>query len=103
MNAAALQTLQVYVPRILKSHARDAERVALRPLEEISGAAGRIAVLPVPANIILGPGGRIIPDASGLRYEQCGWNQFPIFSQHGERRKGAVRLLSGRWYHVLHS
>jgi hypothetical protein len=110
MDAAALQTFKVYIPGILKSHARNTERIALDSIQQlcerilsISGAGfaaafpgfgGAFAVSPVAADIIFRSLGSIISWRLRNSLILCGRNQSAIFSQHGERRKGTVGILS---------
>lgn len=116
MHAAALQSLEIEVPRVLKGHARDAQRMALDAIKEIAGWAGPargfgfaamahrrdhgLFVFPMPANIVHRAGRRILrglPAAFVFR----GCNQDAVFSQHGERRKGAVGRLSAGGKQIL--
>jgi hypothetical protein len=55
MNAAALETLQVNVPCILKSHPRDAQSMALGTFQEIAGLAFGFAIGPVSTNVFFRP------------------------------------------------
>jgi hypothetical protein len=114
--AAALQSFEIDIPRVLKRHARDAQRMALDAIEEIAGRAdpdrgcrfaaiahrrgGGLFVFPMPANILLRSGRRIL---CGLRitFVICDCNQYAVFSQHGERRKGAVGRLSAGGKQIL--
>ena len=113
MHAAALQTLKVYIPRILEGHTRNTQRMALNAIEESAwpGPAlgccyaaivheSRLFVLPVPAHIIFGSRGRILCGLRGALVF-CGCRQCAVFPQHGERRKGTVRRLSAGREQVL--
>jgi hypothetical protein len=115
VHAASLQPFEIDIPRVLKSHTRDAQRMALNPIEEIQGCAcpapgcrfaaigrrGWFVVPPVPADVIAGSCGRILQNP--LRpLIPCGCHQYTVFSQHGERRKGAVGCLSTGGQQILH-
>jgi hypothetical protein len=72
--------------------------MTLGAIEKVaSGIPDRLAIFPMPADILsrmLRSIFRIGIDRSLRAFEVCDWNQNVIFSQHGERRKRAMGLLS---------
>jgi hypothetical protein len=105
MNATALQTFQIDIPCILKRHSRNAQRVAADPFKQTSSVAWTVmeeslfrigVIFPVLTHIFHRLGGRALCRGLSGKIKMSGGNQFPVFSQHGEPRKGAMGFLSTR-------
>jgi hypothetical protein len=110
MDAATLKSFEVDIPYILKRHSREAKGMTLNAIDQdgkgigrttgsgFAAAAGRFrsgfAVFPMPAHVLPGFRGSIFPGPLQNASIVCSRYQYPIFSQHGECRKGAVGCLS---------
>jgi hypothetical protein len=112
MDATALQALQIHIPGILKGHARKAQEMALSPIQKVDRCIGfaicpafdRLAISPMPTDIIPGMfcGTFLVWISLCLReFKLSNRDQIAIFSQHGERRKGAVGFLSAGWNEII--
>ena len=112
MNATALQSIEIDGPCILKSHCRNTKRMALNAVEKTERRLGRtrgtgiaeipdrrgsrLDVFPMLTDIVPGPICGFLSGNLQRSFILCSSRQCTIFSQHGERRKGAVGCLSPR-------